>query len=105
MGDSCFLDVVWRANSGNNSRIQTHTGSHSRRVSSPRKLVELWPSWGMLLLSLAGDRWMDAAGMQNAALGLWDALALGLAGMVLQAHPGTAGTEPLAAAMGLCRSV
>lgn len=59
----------------------------------------------MLLLSMAGDRWMGAPGMQNAALGLWDALALGLAGMVLQAHPGTAGTELLAATMGLCRCI
>lgn len=45
---------------------------------------------------------MDAAGMQDAALGSWDALALGSAGVVLQAHPGTAGTEPLAATTGLC---
>lgn len=64
--------------------------------------MELLPSWGMLLLSLAEDRWIDAVGMQNAAWGLWDALALGLAGVVLQAHPGTAGTELLAATTGLC---
>lgn len=54
-GDSCFLDVVWRTNSGNNSRIQTHPESHSQGASLPREpAAKLRPGWGLLPPSLAG---------------------------------------------------